>query len=158
MTFATLFLSPHGRIGRKPYWIGLIILLIAQVIALFLPVVGQIIGLLLIYPAVCVYGKRLHDLGRGMWWLGVVIAATVFALIAIFAVAVRPMLAVSGGPHDEIAMLNAFAAAPGVAPLLLITVAINLGFVLWLGVAPGQKGDNRFGPVSGGASLAEGPA
>lgn len=144
MTFTKLFLSPHGRMGRQHYWIGFAVLFVAQIVANFIPSIGGLIGLALIYPAVCVYGKRLHDLGRSAWWLAAVVAATLLCIIIIAAVAVAPMVAASGGPRDEIAMFTSFWEAPGVKPLVVVMALINIGFVVWLGVAPGQAGPNKY--------------
>src|SRR5215212_10293394 len=59
-----LFLSADGRIGRQEYWVGFLILLGVGFIVKFIPFLGILLSLALIYPQVCVGSKRLHDMGR----------------------------------------------------------------------------------------------
>jgi uncharacterized membrane protein YhaH (DUF805 family) len=85
-----LFLSLNGRIGRGKFWLGLIVLIVAQfVLSTILgfaglmsvdPATGQpegagfwiaIIGMmvLFIWPSICIYGKRFHDRDKSAWWM-----------------------------------------------------------------------------------------
>lgn len=84
MDFGNLFFSLDGRINRAKFWLGIVILLVAQVIlmmvaglvfgssmmgemdpnqppslAALLPMI--IIILLIFWPSICLYAKRWHD-------------------------------------------------------------------------------------------------
>lgn len=112
------FLS--GRLGRRRYWA--ILAAIAAVCASAAVVLklqtGLAAGLLWLGAAV----GRLHDLGRSGWWAVGLLAFDAGALMA--AALVGPLMV---GP---IAYLGA---------LLLIACTV------WLGVAEGEPGGNRFG-------------
>ena len=86
MDWRTLFLSPEGRINQKDYWIGVLILFVAWVLSCGLHILAPIAWLLLIYPWVCVFAKRLHDAGRSGWLIlaPVAIGIAAFILAVIF--------------------------------------------------------------------------
>ena len=71
MDWKHLFLDFSGRINRKPFWIGMVILFLVNL------VVSQVLGGLLlqlvvwvvfIYPSIAVSVKRCHDRGKSGWW------------------------------------------------------------------------------------------
>jgi uncharacterized membrane protein YhaH (DUF805 family) len=80
MDWKYLFTSFEGRIGRKTFWTGILVMFavgfVAGVIDLVLGtanedgvgVVGIIAALILIYPAIALYAKRWHDRGKSGWW------------------------------------------------------------------------------------------
>ena len=71
MDWKNLFLSWEGRINRQPFWIGMIILFVANALngALFgYAILGTLIGFGLAYCGVCVCIKRCHDRGKSGWW------------------------------------------------------------------------------------------
>jgi len=93
-----LFLSYHGRIGRGAYWLGTLVVLIAEIgaIAFLLKlshgsladlaaarreaaevsrevlvhviVPVTIVSLLFLYPTYALYAKRWHDRNKSGWW------------------------------------------------------------------------------------------
>jgi uncharacterized membrane protein YhaH (DUF805 family) len=98
MDWKYLFTSFEGRISRKPFWFGLLVLIAAQwsvgillftAVSLSLmhgadPVMSprdmfllKILGVLLplavalvfLYPSVAIYSKRWHDRGKSGWWM-----------------------------------------------------------------------------------------
>jgi uncharacterized membrane protein YhaH (DUF805 family) len=98
MDWKYLFTSFEGRINRKPFWLGLLILMATQWIVgiLLFAAVGlslmsgadpvmsprdvfllKILGVLLplvvtlvfLYPSVAIYTKRWHDRGKSGWWM-----------------------------------------------------------------------------------------
>ncbi|HFQ15613.1 MAG TPA: DUF805 domain-containing protein, partial [Rhodobacteraceae bacterium] len=96
MDFKYLFFSFDGRINRAKWWLGLLILVIAQWVVMLIlgsvlgmsmtgsfdpnnpdAMAGQmmgmmipmvVIGLLFLYPALAVYTKRWHDRNKSGWW------------------------------------------------------------------------------------------
>ena len=69
----SLLLNPNGRIARISFWQGMIVLTVASVIVsaatwLINPQLGWL-SYVLIFPYICVYGKRLHDAGHSAWWV-----------------------------------------------------------------------------------------
>ncbi|RYF94388.1 MAG: DUF805 domain-containing protein [Caulobacteraceae bacterium] len=129
----------RGRAGRKEFWIGFLIITIANVVLAFaLGLVGvpTVLSGMLTLPVWLYYaGRRLHDLGLAGWFGLIPFGGGV--LIGVFAAA---------APMD--AQVKGFML--GVLPLVL-TVAV----VLWLGCARGQDGANRFGLPPGASEPAD---
>src|ERR1044071_92320 len=95
MNAVRLFLSFEGRIGRLQFWIGLIVVTLAEWAAdwMFggpliddpaderLRIIGAVIELIGMYPIAAIAVKRLHDrdqAGTYVWWL---LAAFALALV-----------------------------------------------------------------------------
>jgi uncharacterized membrane protein YhaH (DUF805 family) len=80
MDWQYLLLSFEGRITRKQFWLTILVFIVIGVVAglidavLHTPAVGSsgIVGLLvslaMIYPALALYAKRWHDRGKSGWW------------------------------------------------------------------------------------------
>jgi uncharacterized membrane protein YhaH (DUF805 family) len=69
-----LFLSPVGRVGRRSFLHGWLVLTLANLalvglVGKLIPAPGGFLAmpLLTLYPTVCLYSKRLHGLGRSGW-------------------------------------------------------------------------------------------
>jgi uncharacterized membrane protein YhaH (DUF805 family) len=87
MDWNYLFLKMDGRINRRPFWLGILAIVVVSVVAaiidaiLGLPrfganeysggtgILGIIVGLALIYPSICLSGKRWHDRDKSAWWI-----------------------------------------------------------------------------------------
>lgn len=162
-----LFLSPSGRIARRPFIIGVAGLAIFIVLQLyFLRFLGAgmtnfFLGLALFFLnfhiVLSVYGKRLHDLDRSLWPL----TALFFLIIIVWLL----MILNYGGieyfdtvmAHPEYAgneeemkkVLNVYQdkLAEGMPKARWVMTILPALFTLWLAIAPGQKGDNRYGVV-----------
>lgn len=139
MDWKGLFLSAEGRIGRQNFWIGFAILFGASFVVNLIPVLGQIIGLLLLWPQVCIHAKRLHDMGHSGWLMLIPFGVSVLA--GGIAVATGGAAIFAGGYEAAGAAMGAALLAFGLAFL------VGLGFLLWVGLTPSQPGDNRFGPA-----------
>ncbi|HEY3812187.1 MAG TPA: DUF805 domain-containing protein [Caulobacteraceae bacterium] len=145
MDFRALLLSPQGRVNREDFWIGFLILAAADLLILLVPPVGWLLVLASTYCWVCLYSKRLHDMGKRAWliavpygvWLIPVIAAVVMGGMAIVTGLVNGED--SGTSFSVLASLGGFLTACGVS--LLVGVA----FLLWMGLTPGEPGDNKYG-------------
>ena len=139
-----LFLSADGRIGRQEYWVGFLLILGASVVLKFIPFLGPLLSLALIYPQVCVGSKRLHDMGRSGFLMlipyGVVVVG--FVLAAVFG----GMAALSGAFNSTSGAAAGLAGLGAAVGLLALSCLVSLAFIVWVGVSPSQPGENRYGP------------
>ena len=143
MDWKSLFFSAEGRIGRQAFWIGWLVLLGVQMLAGWIPVVGHALGLIALFAWVCLCTKRLHDMGRSGWWqLVPVVLGPVLIVGSAMSIGFGAIL-------GEITNIDTdWAALAGVGGLLVsvaIAVLAVVGFTLWLGIAEGQAGENRYG-------------
>lgn len=81
MNFEALYVNPAGRTPRGQYVAALVVLLAAAAFYYFLVFgrTGQFALLMLLYPALVLHARRLHDMGKPGWLVlipGAVIAAT----------------------------------------------------------------------------------
>jgi uncharacterized membrane protein YhaH (DUF805 family) len=143
----SLFLSPKGRIARGPFWIGILVLFVLNMLLSAIPIVGGAAGLVLLWPQIVLYVKRLHDFGWSGWlWL---LPFCVSAGCVVFMV-------LSGGAALGTAttpeQLQALILSPAMrTPLIALEVALAVGlvFLFWVGLTKGAAQANRFGPVPG---------
>lgn len=162
----SLLFSPNGRIARNRFWQGMVILTVASVlVAAGAVMLGTIFGLLsyaLIYPYICVYGKRLHDAGLTAWWVIGVWLGTV-VLNFILSLFLTPFFM---GPEqlsiqEEMAerlmsgdfagfMEGAEILASKLLPLtIFLTLATNLAAAVVVGFLKTEPRENKHGPVPG---------
>ena len=91
-----VLLSPSGRMGQKDFWIAMVIFSLLVLLFNFaLQRLGNstpafLISLpfpfLVLHMAYCVYGKRLHDMGRSFWPLtGMITSLILVAIIVMLA-------------------------------------------------------------------------
>ena len=106
-----LLFNPNGRINKGPFWQGVIVLTVLSVLMSVLsayvsPFVSYL-GIFLIYPYLCVYGKRLHDAGLTAW---IFLAFLVGSLIVSFILSaiLTPILAPGVTELQAEMMENAF--------------------------------------------------
>jgi len=88
-----MLLSPSGRMGRKDFWVAMVIFSILVVLFNFaLQRLGNstsafLISLpfpfLVLHMLYSIYGKRLHDMGRSFWPLTGMIVLTVMILFGV---------------------------------------------------------------------------
>ena len=88
-----LLFSFEGRIRRSHFWIGWLICLGIGVVAGWLPIIGGLISIALIWPNLAISVKRLHDMGKSGWLVAVPwvvsVIGTIFAIGMIGLSAVR---------------------------------------------------------------------
>jgi uncharacterized membrane protein YhaH (DUF805 family) len=122
MDWTELLLSSTGRLPRTAFLICAALLLAAAAIYQAAPgaalhrLTGWIVYSALLFSSACIASKRLHDRGRSGWWAFVVIAG----------------------------LIGAWPAPRGV--LGLACALILAGSFIELGLMPGERGANRFGP------------
>lgn len=141
----TLLFKFDGRLRRSHFWIGWLILLGAGVVAGWLPLIGGLISLALIWPNTAIAVKRLHDMGLSGWlvlipWV-VGIGGTIAGVSMIGFTAIMNASALDRG--DPWAIWSLVAPALGIFGLLFL---VTFGFLLWIGLTDSQRGDNRYGP------------
>jgi uncharacterized membrane protein YhaH (DUF805 family) len=149
MDWKTLFLTPEGRIGQRDFWIGFAIIFGAGLVLGMIPILGQLIGLLLIWPYIAVYAKRLHDFGKSGWLLmipfGISCVAIVMAVMSGGAAIIGA--GALGSQGDDAAAASAALAGMGVAfGFLGLAFLVGLAFLLWVGLSKGDPAANRYGP------------
>ena len=161
-----LLFSPNGLIGRNRFWQGMVVLTVASVLvaagAVMLGTLVSLISYLLIYPYICVYGKRLHDAGLTAWWvIGVWFGTMVFNFILslfltpIFMgeeeMAIQEEMTERMMSGDFAGMMEgAEILAAELLPLtIFLTVVTNLVAAIVVGLLPTQPRENKHGPVPG---------
>jgi uncharacterized membrane protein YhaH (DUF805 family) len=147
MDWKTLFLNAEGRIGRKDFWIGVGILFICGIVFSYVPLMDSLWPLASIYFGVCVYGKRLHDIGQSAWLVLVPYGIMIVTFTLAFLVGGAALLSAISSNSDVVAAFGS-AAGVGVAALIVIAGSLAaLGWVIWLGTRDSEAGENRFGPL-----------
>ncbi len=146
MDIGRLLFSPEGRIGQRDFWIGFLMLFVFGILIHAVLLVGHLIWLLSIYCWICLYSKRLHDMGHsGFAQLWTYVLDVLLVVVLIVGGLGSVLAAIFSGGHFGWGLL-----AGGMTLIVLAGFAwflIRLGFVLWVGLSPGQAGDNRYGPV-----------
>ena len=125
MNFDTLFVNPSGRTARAEF-IGALITVLAAFAFYYFLVPGrnsQWVQLTLLFPAVVLHARRLHDMGRAAW--SVLVPAALIVATAWLYLFV---------PASE---------AKG--SVKLAAVIVSAAFVLWGLIGKGQAESNRFG-------------
>ena len=141
MTFQSLFASPMGRTARGPFVGALIVLLLAAAFYAFLVHAGrngEWVLVTLLYPAIVLHARRLHDMGKTAWLLavpGALFAASIwFTLIQpdpqLSSPVTLPALGISANP------------------VTLAALGVSVVFALWGLVGKGQPEANRFGAAA----------
>ena len=142
MDFSHLYLSTEGRIGRKMWWIGSIILAVIAIVislivsGLFGPLsfatrlIDFIVVLVLAYPAYALAAKRFQDRNKngalGAILIGIGVLSSLLQLFGL-----------TGSPVDP----NALGMVLGLATLI-----VAIWYLIDLGILRGTVGDNQYGP------------
>lgn len=137
--------DPRGRCDRKGLLVIALVLLVLQALAGLLYWLGivqdggpamRIAEVMLVLMAFAATSKRLHDIGLSAWWLlaglgGMIVWSVVLAVALVLSVGATALQPGSSG--------FATAIAGTMLPAFVVT--------LWLHLAKGEAGDNRFGPA-----------
>lgn len=161
-----ILLSPRARMGRRDYLIGLVaIVILATVFNFVLGLLGNSVWAFLIslpfpflvlHMTYCVYGKRLHDIGRSFW-------PVTGLIVGLIAIAIAVMMTFGGSEYfTEFSQYSRDNPPPLEVQETLqaeyeATLAGGLGwlygsmcgligvFSLWLALAKPDQGENRYG-------------
>jgi uncharacterized membrane protein YhaH (DUF805 family) len=140
MDWKFLFLSGEGRIGQRDFWLSALVLIGVTILGALIPFLLPLVGLLLLWPWICVFTKRLHDFGKSGWLQ--VVPLGVGMVLSIVGSMLTGFGMLAGG-NSGAALGASLMIAGGVSFLAAI---INIGFLLWVGLSKGDAGPNRFGP------------
>ena len=136
MDWVYLLSSFEGRISRKTFWIGIAVLIVAELAAYLIAEALQgdrlsaIVDLAFIYPEFAIAVKRAQDRDLPIW-----------ILVAFFGgEAVLDLLTVleMSGSSEQPSVMSLFIAVP--FTVLLVALLIELGF------RRGTIGPNQYGP------------
>ena len=139
MDWVDLFTGFHGRISRQPFWIGVLVLAVVEIVCQAVAHriegerLGSIVDLAFSYPEFALTLKRAHDRNLPTWWIAALFLGSVL-LDFLTVIGVNTEL----GHINNLNLLGVVLTVPlGILGLVLL---VDLGF------RPGTKGPNRFGP------------
>ena len=154
MNLGHLYTSFEGRINRKPYWIGAIVLGIISIAVTYAAIlaaggsimmpdartmwISLVIQLVTLYPSAALMVKRFHDRDRPGYFAA-------FLLVPLILKGLTDALGMTGNPFNQNALDYAF---------LAILVVIGIWFLVELGFLRGTVGPNQYGPDPLGGPLA----
>ena len=136
MNWAYLLSSFEGRISRKTFWIGIAVLLVAELLGYLIAQALQgdrlaaIVDLAFVYPEFAIAAKRAHDRDLPIWILIVFFGGGA-------ALDLLTVLELSGA-KDQPSLISLMIAVP--FTVLLVALLIELGF------RRGTVGPNQYGP------------
>ncbi len=161
-----LLFNPNGRIGRSRFLQGMVVLTIATMLVsagsrlIAWPFVFLHLGL--VYPYICVVGKRLHDAGTSAWlalvvWIGAVVINQIVSGIAGVFLISPETLAVYETVEKHLERNEIEAAMDGLlivweatfSTAVISAVLTGIIVALALGALPSQQRENKHGPAPG---------
>lgn len=145
INWGQLFFSFEGRTRRSHFWIAWLILLGVGVVLGWLPLLGMLLSILLIWPNLAITVKRLHDMGRSGWLVLIPWVLGLGALIAGFSIVGFSLILNQAAFEAEDPAVIIGTMGPAML-LFLASIVVNLAFLLWIGLTDSQPGDNRYGP------------
>lgn len=143
--FQKALFSFEGRLRRSHFWIGWLICLGVGVVAGWIPLIGFVISIGLIWPNLAITVKRLHDMGMSGWIAAVPFVANVVGFIMMF-VSVGASVFMNAAAlenEDPAAIMALLGPMLGILGILFL---VNIGFLLWVGLSDGKPGSNKYGP------------
>ena len=143
--YIALFLTPFGRIRRREFWLGFAVVVASSFVIGAIPAIGQSLGFVLLWPQVVIHVKRLHDFGWSGWILLVPFSLNVLTIALMLLSGGVPILTFSPGelpadfadPHLRVPMT-----------FFVLTFAVEIATLLWIGLTRGDAQANRFGPAA----------
>lgn len=163
-----LLFIPNGRVARTRFLQGMVVLTVASVLVVAgSTMVSSSVGflnLLLIFPYICVFGKRLHDAGTTAWWvlviwLGSMFVAFVLGLVFGGFFMTPEMIEIQEEMSERLAagdfagfMQGTEILSDKMLPLnILTTIGSNFVLAVVVGALKTEPRENKHGPVPGTA-------
>ncbi|WP_269713895.1 DUF805 domain-containing protein [Caulobacter sp. NIBR2454] len=145
MDWKFLFVSVDGRIGQKDFWIGALLIFVAGIVLGWIPLIGWLASLGLIWCWIAISAKRLHDFNKSAWLIAIPLAVMMILgfISVIFAgigMAIGSLL--DGYPEAAIA-----GGMMGMFGIMSLSSLVGLAFLLWVGLSKGDAGPNQYGPA-----------
>ncbi len=151
--------NPNGRIPSGPFWTGILILIavnaaISAASAYVNPMIG-IIGIVLLYPFICVYVKRFHDAGKSGWLVLLVILAYIIlgfigGMVLSFTLGgdltAQVMEAAQSGDQAQIQALQMQMTQTLLIPSIILNAVIALGVAFVVANLRSDPETNKYGP------------
>ena len=149
MNWQSVFFSANGRMGQKDFWVAALILILAWLVSHVLHLLALIAYLVIAYCWICIISKRLHDAGRSGWLNLVPFAmgcgAGIISLVVGGVAAITAFT--TGGSHADASSWALLWGSLGMVALVWgVVLLADLIFLLWVGLAASDAGDNRYGP------------
>jgi uncharacterized membrane protein YhaH (DUF805 family) len=126
----------HGRIGRQTFWIALVLVLIANMLACYVAQqiggdkLNAIVDLVFTYPEFAIAVKRGNDRNMPLWPIAIFFAGSVLLdLIAVLGLA---------GTSEQPSTLSYAITVP--------FTLLGIGLLVELGFRKGTAGPNPYGP------------
>jgi uncharacterized membrane protein YhaH (DUF805 family) len=136
MDWAYLLNGFHGRIGRRSFWMAMVPVIIANILASLIAdqIEGErlsaIVDLAFTYPEFAIALKRIHDRNLPVWLLIVFFTANaLFDLVDVLGL---------GGSADQPNLITLFTMIP--------FAILGLALLVELGLRRGTVGPNQYGP------------
>lgn len=140
-----LLFSFEGRARRSHFWIGWLICFGVGFVTGWIPLIGFVISIALIWPNLAITVKRLHDMGHTGWLAAVPYAITVVGgIVGFIMIGASAVMNAAALEREEPAAI--FALLGPAFGLIALLCLVGLGFLLWIGITDSQPGANRFGP------------
>lgn len=139
-----LLFSFEGRTRRSHFWIGWLICLGVGVVAGWIPLIGFVISIALIWPNLAITVKRLHDMGMSGWLAVIPWVANIVGFVMMFmSVGASVFMNAQALENEDPAAIMALLGP--MFGILGILFLVNLGFLLWIGVTDSKPGSNQYG-------------
>ena len=163
-----LLFNPNGRVARTRFLQGMVVLTVASVLVVAgSTMVSSTVGflnILLIFPYICVFGKRLHDAGTTAWWvlaiwLGSMLIAFILGLVFGGFFMTPEMVEIQEEMSERLAagdfagfMQGTEILSDKMLPLnILTTIGSNFILAVVVGALKTEPRENKHGPVPGTA-------
>lgn len=138
--FGWAMFALDGRLRRSHFWISWLILAGAGVAVNFIPFFGIFLMIGLIWMHVAIGAKRFHDIGLSGWLIAIPWGTIVLAWVVMIG-----SVGLTGLSNPDAFQSGDMTAVVPAAAFLGLSWLVGIGFWLWLGIADGQRGQNRHG-------------
>ncbi len=149
MSFTQVLFNPNGRISQGQFWAGWAVIVVTFVIGTFIPFLGLLVWLGLVYVGICVYGKRLHDMGRSAWLHAIPWALGIGFTVMMFSSMMPLIMELAENPDVEPDPQMVMQQMGPAMKWVLISGLMWIVYTIWVGASRSQPGENEHGPEPG---------